>query len=151
MSAHHTLHLSIEYLRATGGEPALSFSSEACFLPAEGWSPEWLPAQGLFATGGVPPKKWEMSVSVPEGFLVHTSGKQGKTSRSNGETVVPASQGPKDHYPFVIAGRYASTQIGDGKERIILWTRKTQEAAGLRGASEALARTLAAYDYAFRA
>src|SRR5258708_18915097 len=39
-SARHTLHLSIEYLPATASETALSFSSEAFFLPAEGRSEE---------------------------------------------------------------------------------------------------------------
>ncbi len=151
MSARHTLHLSIEYFPATTGETALSFSSDAFFLPAEGWSPELLPSRGLFATGGVPPKKWDLGVRVPEGFLVHTSGQQAKSSRRNGETIVLASQGPNDHYPSVIAGRYTSAQIGGGKEKIILWTRKAQEAAGLRGASDALARTIEAYDSAFGA
>jgi hypothetical protein len=148
-SAHHTLHLSVEYLPPAEGETALSFSADAFFLPAEGWSPELLPARGLFATGGVPPKKWEMSVSVPEGFLVHTSGQQTKTSRRNGEAVVRAEQGSNDHYPFVIAGRYTSSQIGGGKERIYLWTRKTPDAARLRELSEALLRTTKAYDEVF--
>jgi hypothetical protein len=151
MSARHTLHLSIEYLPATTNEKALSFSGDAFFLPSEGWSPELLPARGLFSTGGVPPKKWDLSVSVPEGFLVHTSGQQGKTSRSNGEMIVRASQRANDRYPFVIAGRYASAEIGRGKEKIILWTRNAQEAAGLHGASDALARTMEAYDSAFGA
>ncbi len=75
MSARHTLHLSVEYLSAAAGETSLSFSGDSFFLPAQGWNPELLPARGLFATGGVPPKKWEVSVSVPEGFLVHTSGR----------------------------------------------------------------------------
>ena len=150
-SARHTLHLSIEYLPATASETALSFSSEAFFLPAEGWSPELLPARGLFATGGVPPKKWELSVQVPEGFLVHTSGQHAKSSRRNGEITVLTSQGSNDHYPFVTAGRYTSAQIGGGKEKIVLWTRKAQEAAGLRGMSDALARTMEAYDSAFGA
>ena len=149
-SARHSLHLSVEYLPAAEGETALSFSGDAFFLPAEGWSPELLPARGLFATGGVPPKKWEMNVSVPDGFLVHTSGKQKKTSRKNGEMAVVASQRANDHYPFVIAGRYTSAQIG-GNGKIILWTHKPQAAAGLRGASDALARTMAAYDSAFGA
>ncbi len=148
-STSHTLHLSVEYLPGAAGETALSFSGDAFFLPAEGWNPELLPARGLFATGGVPPKKWEMSVSVPEGFLVHASGKQTKTSRRGGEMIVLAAQSANDHYPFVIAGRYASAQIGRGKEKIILWTHKAQEAAGLRGASDALVRTMEAYDSAF--
>jgi hypothetical protein len=150
-SARHTLHLSVEYLPATAGETALSFSAEAFFLPAEGWSPELLPARGLFATGGVPPRKWEMSVSVPEGFLMHTSGQQKKTSRRNGEIRVVASQRSNDHYPFVIAGRYNSAQIGGGKEKIILWTRKVQDAAELRRMSDALARTMGGYDAVFGA
>src|SRR5260370_37258837 len=62
MSARHTLHLSIEYLPGAAGETALSYSSDAFFLPAAGWSPELLPARGLFSTGGVPPKKSDLSV-----------------------------------------------------------------------------------------
>jgi hypothetical protein len=150
-SARHTLHLSVEYLPVAAGETGLSSSADAFFLPAEGWSPELLPARGLFATGGVPPKKWEMSVSVPEGFLVHTSGRQKKDSRRNGEITVVATQRANDRYPFVIAGRYNSTQMGGGKEKIILWTRKAQDPAALRGLSEALTRTMEAYDAVFGA
>ena len=151
MSAHHTLHLSVEYLPVAAGEAAFSFSSDAFFLPAQGWSPELLPARGLFATGGVPPKKWEMSVRVPDGFLVHTSGQQAKTSRTGGELIVRALQGTDDHYPFVIAGRYTFAQIGEGKEKIFLWTRKAQGAADVRGVSDALLRTTKVYDEVFGA
>jgi hypothetical protein len=151
VSARHTLHLFVEFLPGSAGETALSFSGDAFFLPAEGWSPELLPARGFFATGGVPPKKWELSVRVPEGFLVHTSGQEAKTSRRDGELIVLASQRANDRYPFVVAGRYTSAEIGGGKEKIILWTRKAQEAAGLRGASDALVRTMEAYDSAFGA
>ena len=150
-SARHTLHLSVEYLPGATGDTALSFSSDAFFLPAEGWSPELLPSRGLFPTGGVPPKKWEMSVSVPEGFLVHCSGQQARTSRRGGELIVRALQGTDDHYPFVIAGRYTSAQIGRGKDKIFLWTRKAQGAADTRAVSEALVRTTEAYDEFFGA
>src|SRR5260370_5652097 len=64
--------------------------------------------------------------------------------------IVLSSQRASDHYPFVIAGRYTSAQIG-GNGKIILWTHKPQEAAELRGASDALARTMAAYESAFGA
>ena len=151
VSARHTLHLFVEFLPASAGDTALSFSGAAFFLPAEGWSPELLPARGSFATGGVPPKKWELSVRAPEGFLVHTSGQETKPSRRNGELIVLASQRANDRYPFVVAGRYMSVQIGGDKEKIILWTRKAQEAAGLRSASDALVRTMGAYDSAFGA
>src|SRR5438552_3263608 len=67
VSARHTLRLSVEYLPAATGETALSFTADAFFLPAEGWSPELLPSRGLFATGGVPAKK--RRPSPPKWFL----------------------------------------------------------------------------------
>jgi hypothetical protein len=148
ISARHTLHLSAEFLPAGKGETGLSVSNDAFFLPAEGWSFELLPPGGLFATGGVPPKRWDLIVGVPEGFLVHTNGRQQKILRKAGALTVLAEQQAKDRYPFVIAGRYSAAQIG-GKEKIHLWTRKPQEAAGLRQVSEALVRTIEAYDAAF--
>jgi hypothetical protein len=148
-SARHTLHLSVEYLPGAEGETVLSFSNDAFFLPAQGWTPELLPTRGLFATGGVPPKKWELAVRTPQGFLIHTSGKQTKSSRSGGEAVLRATQGANDRYPFVVAGRYTATQIGRGKQKTYLWTRKPQEAAGVQQVSDALARTMAAYDSVF--
>src|SRR5260370_18458536 len=73
VSARHTLHLSAEHLPATARETALSFSGDAFFLPAQGWRPELLPARGLFATGGLPPKRGELSAAVPEGLPLSTS------------------------------------------------------------------------------
>lgn len=147
--ARHTLHLSVEYFPPAAGEAGLSFTNDAFFLPAQGWSPELLPPHGLFASGGVPPKKWELSVRVPESFLVHTSGEKTKSSRSGGELTMRAMQQPKDQYPFVIAGRYVSATMGDGKGQVLLWTRTTQEAAALRLLSDALVRTIEAYDSTF--
>lgn len=149
MSARHTLRLAMEFSPAQQGETALSFSSDAFFLPAAGWSAEILPPDGLFATGGVPPKTWELLVAVPEGFQIHTSGSQKRSARRNGEFTVSATQGPKDPYPFVIAGRYSAAQVGKGKEKIHLWTRQPQEPAGLREANDAFVRVIAAYDATF--
>src|SRR2546425_8155524 len=66
-------------------------------------------------------------------------------------TLFRSTQRSNDHYPFVIAGRYNSAQIGAGKEKIILWTRKAQDPAAVHGLSEALARTMEAYDAVFGA
>lgn len=149
VSSRHTLHLTAEFLPAQEGESSLSFSSDAFFLPASGWSFELLPPSGLFPTGGAPPAKWDLVVAVPDGFQVHTSGRQKKTVRKGPETVVRAEQGAKDAYPFVIAGRYSAAEIGQGDERVHLWTRKQQDAAKLRDISDALARVMAEYATAF--
>jgi hypothetical protein len=148
-SARHTLRLSTEFLPAKEGETTLSFSKDAFFLPAAGWSAELLPPGGIFATGGVPPKKWNLLVTVPEGFQIHTSGVPTKPKRKGREITVLAVQRPRDPYPFVIAGRYSAAEIGKGKERLYLWTNKQQESAGLQEVSASLTRVIAAYDAAF--
>lgn len=149
MATRHTLHLTTEFSPPQEGETSASFSSDAFFLPAAGWSEDLLPPEGLFGTGGEPPKKWNLRVAAPDGFQIHTSGMQKKASRKSGEMVVLAEQGKKDPHPFVIAGRYVTAEIGQGAEKVHLWTSKPQDAAKLRDASDALARVMTAYDAAF--
>jgi hypothetical protein len=149
ISARHTLRLSAEIQPPAAGEPSLSFAPDAFFLPAQGWSPELLPAKGLFPTGGAPPQKWNLIVRVPDAFLVHTSGKVTKTSRGGGELLVRALQQPQDRYPFVIAGRYTSAPLDVAKQKVYLWTRAAQNARSLGPASDALVRAIEAYDLAF--
>lgn len=149
VSSRHTLHLTAEFLPAQEGESSASFSSDAFFLPAAAWSVELLPPTGLFGSGGVPPKRWNLLVTVPDGFQVHTSGLQKKSARKGAERVVLAEQGKKDSYPFVIACRYVTAEIGKGAEKVHLWTSKPQDSEKLRDASDALGRVMTAYDNAF--
>ena len=148
VSAHHTLKISYEIVSASDAGPALRFTSDAFFLPAAAWSPELLPQSGIFGFGGTPPKKWELHVRVPQGFVVHTSGVKPKVSRAGGEQVVRAVQTSADHYPFVVAGRYTASESGGGEERIVFWTRSPQ-AADLTQAGQQLSSAAQAYDAAF--
>ena len=145
----HKLHLSFE-LQTSGASPStLGFSNDAFFLPAQGWSPELLPSRGSFATGGIPPKKWGLLVTVPATFQVRASGKPPKVSRHNNERTLRAEQTLDDIYPFVIAGNYQSAQIGEGKQKIFFWTRSTEIPDIIHVASEALLRSTRAYDETF--
>ena len=149
ISASHNLHVSFSIQSAEAAESTLSFSTDAFFLPAEGWSPQLLPARGIFATGGVPPKRWLLTLRVPEGFLVHASGRQSKASRSGGEQIIRVQQQPKDGYPFVIAGRFSTTRLSAGPETINLWTRAPQGASTLRQTADALVKLVQAYNAMF--
>jgi hypothetical protein len=147
----HMLHLAVEYQRAAD-EAVLNFTPDAFFLPAQGWSPELLPSRGIFATGGVPPAKWNLVVQIPDGFLVHTSGHikhQSKTSRDGGAKIVRALQDPKDGYPFVVAGRFSAATLSSGGHAVNLWTRSPQNSNALAQPSEALVRAIHAYDSMF--
>ena len=146
---HHALHLSAEFQNLPAGEAGFGFASDAFFLPSAGWAPELLPSKGLFPTGGTPPNQWRLVVRVPDGFLVHTSGRSSKTSRNGREITVLAVQRPEDRYPFVVAGRYKETRLDVGAEKVFLWTRAQEEAARFNQSAEALVRTIQAYDAAF--
>ncbi len=149
VSAVHTLHLSVEFQPAEASDSSLSFAQDAFFLPAEGWSPELLPARGMFATGGVPPKSWLLTLRVPEGFLVHASGRQSKTSRAGGEQIIRAVQQPKDGYPFIVAARFSATRLSAGPQTINLWTRARQDTADLHQAADSLVKSVEAYNAMF--
>jgi hypothetical protein len=145
----HTLHLAVDFQPAETGEGGLSFAPDAFFLPAEGWSPQLLPARGIFATGGVPPKTWLLSVKVPDGFLVHLSGRVSKPSRSGGEQTVRAVQQPTNGYPFVIAGRFHASQFKAEPETLTVWTRASLNFGDLRSTADALIKTFKSYNAMF--
>src|SRR6202140_3485288 len=92
VSARHSLHIAINLETPGPGESHLGFTPDAFFLPAQGWAPELLPARGVFATGGAPPDKWNLTVHVPKDFVVHTSGHKIKTSKHGEETTIQARQ-----------------------------------------------------------
>lgn len=149
ISAQHELRLSVEYQPAAS-ETNLSFTQDAFFLPAEGWSPELLPARGIFATGGVPPKNWDLVVEVPQGFAVHSSGqvkKRQKKAAAGGNTeMLRAVQDGKAGYPFVIGGRFQATELAWDPQKVHVWTLSPQDRSKLQNSGEALIRATRAYD-----
>jgi hypothetical protein len=146
VSDRHTLSFSYEIVSAQADDSGLRFTNDAFFLPSASWTPELPQPQGLFGFGGIPPQKWNLTVRVPSGFLVHTSGQPRKKSNQAAEQVVRAVQTSSDHYPFVVAGRYVSAQVGSAQQPAFLWTRSASDAAFLKEASQQLTRTTAAYD-----
>ncbi|MBV9887947.1 MAG: hypothetical protein JO119_15475 [Acidobacteria bacterium] len=149
VSEKHTLKLAVEYKQAVAGDHNFSFAPDAFFLPSEGWSPQLMPARGAFATGGVPPAKWQMTIRVPQNFLVHASGEKPKKSKSNGEQVIRYTQQLKDGYPFVIAGRYLSVQFKAAPDTVTLWSRAQQNVEPLRQSASGLASAMKSYDAMF--
>jgi hypothetical protein len=149
VSGTHTLHITMNFQTPAEGETHQGFSPDAFFLPAQGWAPQLLPARGLFATGGVPPVKWNLTLRVPKEFRIHTSGDKIKTSKHGNEIMVRARQRAVDVYPYVVAGKYVSKEVGAKDRKIYLWTRTGQEAGNVRGAGDSLIRTLQTYNAVF--
>jgi hypothetical protein len=152
VSQRHTLHLSAEFQSSAAGQAGFRFAADAFSLPSEGWAPQLLPSQGLFATGGVPPKEWKLVVRVPDGFLVHMSGGSKKTSHNGREITVQSLQHPEDRYPFVVAGLYKEMPLDAGTgNKVFLWTRSQEDSARLQQSVDALVRAVQAYDATFGA
>ena len=145
----HSLSVTMDLRSATGDAQHLDFAPDAFFLPAQGWAPELLPSKGTFGTGGAPPAKWNLTVQAPKDFVVHTSGDKIKNSKHGEELTVRATQRVADIYPYVVAGRYVTKQIGTEREKIHLWTRQAQEAGDLRAVSDSLVKTLEGYNMMF--
>jgi len=99
----------------------------AFFLPSPGWLPILLPAHGAFATGGAPPAKWDLVVSVPEGYRVRASGEnrgaeKHRTDKS-GAGGLRFEQRPGTNYDaYVAAGPYVEQQVHSSGGTVIFWT-----------------------------
>ena len=147
IAERHTLHISSDFQPPPAGDSHFRFTADAFFLPSEGWVPELLPARGFIASGGVPPKQWRLAVSLPQGFLVHTSGRSIKTSRGGGQVV--ATQTPEDRYPFIVAGKYREMSLNAGQQRVIFWSRSAKEAGREQDSAEVLSRVVQTYNQTF--
>jgi hypothetical protein len=148
----HSLRIAYDILPPGENADALGFAADAFYLPAAGWSPELPQIPGLFGFGGVPPKRWELVVSVPDGFLVHTSGTLQKASRQKARAqTLRALQTVADRYPFVVAGRYSASETRSAHQELILWSRASGSSGALRQARGDLARTIDIYNESFGA
>jgi hypothetical protein len=143
----HTLKFSYDIAKAPANESSLGYSADAFYLPAETWAPQLPQARGVFGFGGVPPKQWLLTVSLPEGFLVHASGGKEKRSARAGSVEYRFTQSAEDLNPFVVAGRYIEfQQTLAPDQKIRVWTRGKLDLARLRDSGESLSRILATYD-----
>ena len=149
MTASHALHLAFRMEQPSAAASGSTPAADAFFLPEGSWSPELVPSRGLFAFGGVPPNNWNLTVAVPKDFRVHASGDEKHVSRKPDRIEVRFEQTSRDVYPFIVAGRFADSSLGQGDRTIHLWSRSQPNAQTLADASAELARELDVYDSVF--
>jgi hypothetical protein len=95
----------------------------AFFLPSSGWLPVLLPAHGAFATGGAPPTKWDLLVSVPAGYRVRASGEnRGADKKAKGAGVRFEQESGTNFDAYVAAGPYIEQQVHSTGRTVIFWT-----------------------------
>ena len=113
----------------------LAVSPATFFAFPESWNPTLLPQKHLLSTGGGPPKKWNLSVRVPSGFLVHASGVPAKRASSGGEWVYSFRQQPGEFAPFAAGGNYVEREVRASGDRILFWTLQPVDPAASENAA----------------
>ncbi len=151
VSERHALRISFTLENAAAGQPGLRLAADAFLLPSSGWYPQLAPLRGMFGFGGSPPDKWKLTVTAPDGFLVHTSGQPAKLARNGGQLRAEALQRRSDRFPFVIGGRYKASSANAGQQRVRVWTRQKMTGGELQSASASLARVINVYNDIFGA
>jgi len=110
--------LVIEYDLA----PPDQLTKDAFYLHPNNWYPALLPPKHLLSRAD-PPDKWDLRVRVPDGFLVHASGKLRGSSRSGTERVFRFTQRPNDDFrPFIVSGRYHQQQFRSNGIIVNFWS-----------------------------
>ena len=138
----------VDYELSTGSHLGsfLAVSPSTFFAYPESWNPSLLPPRNIFGAGGVPPKKWTISVRVPSGFLVHASGTAGKRTSSGGDWIYSFTQLGHGFAPFAAGGRYVETKIDSNGRDIRFWMQKSVDLAAARNAAASISTRTRYYE-----
>jgi len=151
VKAKQEISVSYELAGGAGAGAGVVVEESAFVLPPGDWAPSLLPPKGAFARVGDPPKKWEMTVRVPSGFRVHSSGRERGQKRETDSVVFRREQQREGQAAFVAAGAYQEERIAGAGGEVIFWTRQAMPAGLAQRAAEAVARTAQFYDQEFGA
>ena len=141
-----TMVLSYELSSGSHLGSFLAVSPETFFADPDSWQPTLLAPKGTLGAGGRPPKEWDISVHVPNGFLVHASGASGRISRSHDEVVYSFLQKPGDFAPFAAGGKYIEKEIRSDGEKILFWTLQPVDAHAAQSAAASIAQRARYYE-----
>jgi len=140
-----TLTLNYDLLTGVHLGGYLAVSENTFFAFPDSWSPELLPPKHFLGTGGVPPKKWILSVQVPFGCLVHASGTPGKQKAIGNERLYSFLQ-QSDLAPFAAGGNYVEKEISANGQKVLFWTLKPVDAEAAKLTADAVASRVHYYD-----
>lgn len=146
-----TRSLTVKYEVAQGAPDTsqLDFVADSFYLPPGDAVPSLLPPKGTFASGGAAPKKWILSVRVPQDFLVHAPGHPKRQRKENAELRADFEQRPGDLAPFVVAGRYHVWEYRESHEPVIFWKKTPPQPAELEPLARDVAHMIQTYDSLF--
>jgi len=144
-----TVVVSYQLVASPGIAQRVSLDDSSFFLSTDGWCPQPRAPEGLFAKGSGPPKRFDLSVIVPQDFLVHAAGRPRGKKRRAAETEFRFRIAPEDCSPFVVAGHYHEQQFKDSNIAILFWTLQPLPPDDVSRAGPRLAAALKIYESNF--
>lgn len=131
----HTLEIEYDLEPAAPGGAQAAVNEAAFHLRPHGWFPDLQEAKGLFSIDVVRAEPTEVSVRVPENFLVIARGQpEHEVRKPKSETRESENRGQgaevehrfrlRRHEldPFVVAGRYQEQPVETADGAIVFWT-----------------------------
>jgi len=149
VKAKQEIAVSYELARSAGAGAGIVVEETGFVLPPGDWAPALMPSKGSFARGGDPPKQWEITVRVPAGFRIHSSGRERGQKREADSVVLRWEQHREGLPPFVAAGAYQEERIAAAGGQVIFWTRQGMPPGLAQRAAESVAQTAGFYDAQF--
>jgi hypothetical protein len=120
------------------------------YLETRGWYPALREREGLFGSGGAPPEKWDLRITVPRDFLVHASGQpRGRKRRGDSVEHHFRQRTGQNFDPFALAGKFYESRTRIGSTEISLWSPRPVEPAAAPAILERLAETAQVFERAF--
>jgi hypothetical protein len=148
-NARRTLVVACDLSRTSERGTPLALSDTSFYLPDGAWYPLLRAPKGLFARGDAPPLRFDFSVYVPDGFLVHAAGQSNGKRRRDGESEFRFRITTDDFSPFVVAGRYHEQQFKDSAGTVLCWTFQPLPADHVARASPRLTAAMKINDSVF--
>ncbi len=145
----HALTVKYDVAQGAPNTSQLDFVSDSFYLPPGDALPSLLPPKGTFSNGGDPPKRWILTVRVPQDFLIHATGRAKHQKKENLELRADFEQRPGDLVPFVVAGRYHVWEYRDLHEPVIFWKKTPPQPFELEPFARDVARIIQTYDSLF--
>lgn len=144
-----SLNISYDLTARSHPENELAVLDDSFYLSTTPWYPVPQPPDAHISSGGAFTDDYDVTIRVPEGFLVHAAGRNQGSKRQGAHRLHRFTISNDDFDPFVVSGRYSEQRFTASGFPIIFWTRQPLPPANLQAAATRLGKSVATFESLF--
>ena len=118
------LIVDYSFSRPSAGGQGFALGPQTFHLGTRGWLPIFLPPNHILAATPGRPDKLSYIVRVPSDFTVLARGSVASRKQDGGDAIYRFDLDKRDLGPYVVAGRYASSNQNEKSSGAVFWTLK---------------------------